>query len=100
MLRTLVSKSTSAVSIAQTQKRSFHSPFTVLPRTQRPSKTPSSSTPQYARATDAYEKHFDASADPHGLAGARVHVVSSPDPAYQPYTVPIGAYPVSTPYSN
>ena len=47
----------------------------------------------------AYEKQTYASSEIAGLAGARMYVVSDPDPSHTPYAVPSGAYPAAAPFS-
>lgn len=73
-------------------ERSFHSPFVVL------NSPASNSSPVSA---SQYEKQHDHSPEPQiSSAGTRTYVVSEPDPADTPYTVPSGAYPTTTPYVN
>jgi hypothetical protein len=80
-------------------QRPFHSPFVVLNSTPLASKPPPQPSASIDAYRDAYEKQLDHSPDPQtSLGGTRTYVVSAPDPAHAPYTVPSGAYPVSEPY--
>lgn len=93
----------SAAAAAQ-PTRAFHSPFTVLNRISATS-TPKAASTTQAQPTstevpsNAYEKQLDASPEPAGLAGARMYVVSDPDPTNAPYAIPSGAYPVAAPFA-
>lgn len=85
--------------------RAFHSPFTVLNRVSAtPTSKAAASTTQPQPISpevpsNAYEKQLDASPEPAGLAGARMYVVSDPDPTNAPYAIPSGAYPVAAPFA-
>ncbi|KAG5644372.1 hypothetical protein DXG03_008600 [Asterophora parasitica] len=71
--------------------RAFHSPFAAL------GSSPISSSSRSHLAA-AYEKQADHS--PEVLHGSRTYVVSEPDTTSKFYSVPSGAYPVSSPYAN
>ncbi|PBK75573.1 hypothetical protein ARMSODRAFT_949849 [Armillaria solidipes] len=90
-VRSLASKTRSLAQRSLVATRSFHSPFTVLG---------SSSATKAPPSTEGwYEKQTEQSPDPDVYDGHRTYVVS-PDPSSTPYHVPLGAYPVSSPFTE
>ncbi|EIW84002.1 hypothetical protein CONPUDRAFT_151049 [Coniophora puteana RWD-64-598 SS2] len=84
-----------------TQKRSFHSPFTVLNSAHSPLTNPPSSSSTVSHITSSYEKQDSyVSEEPPSPGAPRTYVVSEPDPAHTPYEVPSGAFPTSAPYDT
>ncbi|KAK0450112.1 hypothetical protein EV421DRAFT_1305030 [Armillaria borealis] len=89
--RSLASKARSLAQRSSVATRSFHSPFAVLG---------SSSATKAPPSTEGwYEKQTEQSPDPDVYEGHRTYVVS-PDPSSTPYHVPLGAYPVSSPFTE
>ncbi|KAH9945370.1 uncharacterized protein BXZ73DRAFT_73525 [Epithele typhae] len=78
--------------------RAFHSPFAVLASSGSPL-TVAPKSPPPAGYAGIYEKNIEYPAEPIPSGfGTRTYVVSQPDPANTPYSVPAGAYPTSAPY--
>ena len=77
--------------------RAFHSPFAVLSS----ANSPLTASPTPSATAGIYEKNIEYPAEPFTSGfGTRTYVVSTPDPANAPYEVPIGAYPVSSPFQT
>ncbi|KAK0193710.1 hypothetical protein F5146DRAFT_395513 [Armillaria mellea] len=89
--RSLASKARFLAQRSSAATRSFHSPFAVLG---------SSSATRVPPSTEGwYEKQIEQSPDPDVYDGHRTYVVS-PDLSSTPYHVPLGAYPVSSPFAE
>ncbi|KAK0204724.1 hypothetical protein DFS33DRAFT_1322324 [Desarmillaria ectypa] len=89
--RSLASKARPLVQRSSSATRSFHSPFAVLGS--------SSATTTPPSTEGWYEKQTEQSPDLDAYDGHRTYVVS-PDPSSTPYHVPLGAYPVSSPFTE
>ncbi|KAG7451091.1 uncharacterized protein BT62DRAFT_396339 [Guyanagaster necrorhizus] len=90
--RSLISKARPLAQRSPAATRSFYSPFAVLGS--------SSVTTAPPPSTEGwYEKQTEQSPDPDAYDGHRTYIVS-PDTSSTPYHVPLGAYPVSSPFTE